>query len=1223
MEFEDGLRMADEAVVRLKRRHLNNAERTVLEGAWYDWTYQEIADRSEGRYKERYLKQDVGAKLWKLLTEAFGGKVSKKTLRTALEALSRAAEMDLPNSPILSPLPSTSTPPKPDPWGELEIDVSNFYGRQSLLSMLNTWIVHERCQLVVMCGMRGVGKTALSQTLNTQICSYFTHSICLSLRLAPSLTELLVKLLCSFTDFDVANIPATVEGQLTLLIQHFRQQSCLVILDDTEAIAQPGALAGRERDGYEHYRELLKGVAATLHQSCLVWVGQEEPEQYAELTGYKTRRMAVPGMALDEALELLQSKLPDLELTSTQVDLVNRCNGNPLVLILACKNIELFGTAIDDYWPSIINQLQDLLDEQFARLSPDEMSLMYRLAIAQAPLSLKQVQDNQLPYSTNIHRVVQSLTRRSLCIQIASPSEPPQFTITTLVMEYVLQRCVRQLTQEIVTGNLNVLRSHALLYGQEREYIREQQRQRLLKPLANCLRHSTELSVTLENHLIQLLSTVCRDGRDRPDYAIGNLINLCQQLDINWADGFSGSGLALWHADLSAVNLNRCNLTHSDVSQAIFAYPLGSALITAFSPSGRYLATADEDGRILLWQVVNQQLSLLHHTRTTSSILSLAFNHMEDLLAAGGEDHTIKVWEVQTGRQWPDLIGLHHPVRCLCFSPDGQWLASGSSQTIGLWNVYSQQCRHTWNDQDELKALYFDATGDYLISCSDPSIHVWRLSSISIVGSLPSNTYSWSNAIAVPSVPSAALVSELTPLSSTILAVELDDKAIKLWRVASGEMYRNFPLARSGDQTEAVVSIALSRDSQWMAISIMVTESPTTGTSRDRYLVRLWDIQARALVQTIDGFNSRVQALALSADGKLLATSSPHQLQLWSVRDGRCLHALRDYRTWVDSFTLNADSTLLVVGHQDQTLRLWHLETERCYRLSSEGTYAVKAVAISVDGQTIASCGDDPSIRLWDVSRGSLIRTLSAHAERIRVVRFSPNDQWLASGSNDHTINLWNLSTGRRWANLTGHHGPIHALCFSPDSLRLASGSSDRTIRLWDVMARQLVQEFSGHQDRIHSLSISADGRWLVSGSHDETVRIWDVATATCEVVWPQSTDRINAVVVDSQQRAIAASSSTRLTTTIELWDIRANQRLQTLVWEQPSRVLEVNFGPLGDHLASGTQDGIVRIWHWPTGRCLRVLHAASPYVGMNIRDIQEIPILQQELLLELGAVEE
>ena len=229
MDCEQAVKITDDVVFEKTGKHLSDAQRAVIQGTWSRQKYHEIA--LIYRCTPEYLKQDVGPKLWRLLSDALGEKVSKTNFRAVLERRSWATpDRDQPIK--LPPV----TKPQID-WGEAT-DVSFFWGRTLELAQLKDWILQEKCRVVALLGMGGIGKTSLSVKLTQHIQDEFEYVIWRSLRNAPPLSEILADLLQFFSNEQSLKLPSDVYRQISHLIELLRASRCLIILDNAESILQ-------------------------------------------------------------------------------------------------------------------------------------------------------------------------------------------------------------------------------------------------------------------------------------------------------------------------------------------------------------------------------------------------------------------------------------------------------------------------------------------------------------------------------------------------------------------------------------------------------------------------------------------------------------------------------------------------------------------------------------------------------------------------------------------------------------------------------------------------------------------------------------------------------------------------------------------------------------------------------------------------------------------------
>ena len=169
------------------------------------------------------------------------------------------------------------------------ISVSDFLGRTQELTKLKQWLLKDRCRLVTILGMGGVGKTSLSIELAQQIQDRFDCVIWRSLRDAPSLEVLLADIIQFLSEKQITEIklPENISGRISCLIDCLRSSRCLVVLDNLESILRSNGQAGLFREEYEGYSELIRRLGKTEHQSCLLLTSREKPEPVATLEGTK------------------------------------------------------------------------------------------------------------------------------------------------------------------------------------------------------------------------------------------------------------------------------------------------------------------------------------------------------------------------------------------------------------------------------------------------------------------------------------------------------------------------------------------------------------------------------------------------------------------------------------------------------------------------------------------------------------------------------------------------------------------------------------------------------------------------------------------------------------------------------------------------------------------------------------------------------------------------
>jgi WD40 repeat protein/predicted Ser/Thr protein kinase len=278
--------------------------------------------------------------------------------------------------------------------------------------------------------------------------------------------------------------------------------------------------------------------------------------------------------------------------------------------------------------------------------------------------------------------------------------------------------------------------------------------------------------------------------------------------------------------------------------------------------------------------------------------------------------------------------------------------------------------------------------------------------------------------------------------------------------------------------------------------------------------------------------DGEVASVALSGDGKILASGSFGTIRLWDVADGELkLDPIAAHNKWVGSLVFSPDGKTLFSGSDDSTIRLWNSQTGARKLTIASGGGAVKALAVSPNGKILASGSADKMIRLWSPINGDRIRTLGGHQGAVNALAISSDGKILASASHDKTIKLWDLNQGILLDTLSGHSGAVLGVAISPDGKTVASASSDNTIALWELATGKRQQSLGGQGKWVRAVAFSRNGRHLVSAG--ETLSIWQPQTGELQRVLAGHDRQIDSIALGSDNRTVISGSDDR---TLKIW---------------------------------------------------------------------------------------
>ena len=530
MTIEDAIAIVDAA---LQGKRLSNIQEQLFRQTWEGKTYSEIAEMCG--YDSSYIR-DVGYRLWQMLTKSFGERVTKHNLQVVVRTHAKRFQGDVVtdtlSQPFTNPLIALTNPHNSDvidisakrcDWGNA-IDTSIFYGRTDELEAVKNWVVTDRCRLLGVFGMGGIGKTAFATKLAEQVQSEFTLISWRSLRNAPTVETMLSELVSFLTAQAIASLPQDFDRLLAMFIQTLKQSRCLIVLDNVESILRSGETTGQYSEGYEGYGELFRQVGQVRHQSCLILTSREKPNDVLppDSSDRLVRSLQLTGLK-EEARQMFREELAIAPETRQLIDFY--C-GNPLALTVVSRSIySMFDGNVQEFLDqeaNVFGDIRSLIDQQYSRLSDLEQQVMYWLAIEREPITTDNLRQDIVPMvsKSQILESVISLRWRSLIEKNAN-----SFTQQPVVMEYMTDRIIDMAYSSTIERSPEFLMSYALVQHRAEEGIREAQIRQILQPLTDrLLAHYGNVDI-LQRELQGLLETL-RDHQTAIGYAQSNIMNL-------------------------------------------------------------------------------------------------------------------------------------------------------------------------------------------------------------------------------------------------------------------------------------------------------------------------------------------------------------------------------------------------------------------------------------------------------------------------------------------------------------------------------------------------------------------------------------------------------------------------------------------------------------------------------------------------------------------------
>jgi WD40 repeat protein len=366
--------------------------------------------------------------------------------------------------------------------------------------------------------------------------------------------------------------------------------------------------------------------------------------------------------------------------------------------------------------------------------------------------------------------------------------------------------------------------------------------------------------------------------------------------------------------------------------------------------------------------------------------------------------------------------------------------------------------------------------------------------------------------------------------------------------------------------------------------------------------VRFWEVATGKELRSVYlGFS--VRAVVFSPDGKLFtahvddtdpgADMAKHTLHVGEVAGGKVHHQLLKKRSGCREVAFSPDGTMLAAFRHDKLdaekhehpgkglLVLWDVHTgEESHQFKD-----VFSAAFTPDGKKPAVGKKDGSIQILDPGTGREVQRFEGHSGSVQVLSISPDGRSLVSAAGPNA-RLWDLRTGSVRHRWQGHDGTVDSVQFSPDGQTIAIQDSKGNLLLYEAVSGKERHRFPTERNRASAHAFSPDGKVLLLQEKEGPFREWDIAKGEERRRWGGQTSA--AVMVYAPDGKVLAS---RGSGGLFVWDVAAGKELHPFPGHRaPVRALAFSLD--GRFIASRDKAGVFGIWEASTGKPLLAMSA-------------------------------
>ncbi|MEM7449582.1 MAG: WD40 repeat domain-containing protein [Myxococcota bacterium] len=573
-----------------------------------------------------------------------------------------------------------------------------------------------------------------------------------------------------------------------------------------------------------------------------------------------------------------------------------------------------------------------------------------------------------------------------------------------------------------------------------------------------------------------------------------------------------------------------------------------------FSPCGRYLVTTGAVGAVKVWNAERGTLcKAFPYCRTANSATSpiaLAGAARNLTIAALLQDHTVGIWSA-FGEVASRICLTDGSLECIALSPDRRWVGIGidghqrmGGHEVRIFNVddgsvFTNLIGHC----DTVRSLAFSADSKLIATGGDDgALILWNLETRCSVETLE-------HCVRVKSIA-------FSPGSRYLLAaLQGEEHAAVLWdltlrrRVAVYPHEQELLSASFCSVHPARVATVTSTGVRFFRLKGNLTakiEAEPKG-------IRACAIHPEHPTVAVAHKSGRVSLHRPNPANRSVFSQRGHHAS--RVHRRRGMPVIRGQLGGITAVDVSQDGSTVATAGEDCTVRLWCTRTQRMLLRLRHGS-SVNSIAFRAGYPQLASATADGEVRLWDTRTGRLVFVLKPHRSphhgrlmseqpaashkrriystpELHSIAIAPSGAYLASGDADGTLSLWNLET-RGVEFSASHQDSVHSVAFARDGQLVASVSQDGEVQVWNVQTKQFCSRYE-HPYKLRSVAFLGPGNRLVTAGDGCSARILKIRYIQSALLHTCShEDWVNAAVPSPSGSHLATASDDQ---TVKLWD--------------------------------------------------------------------------------------